>query len=108
MGLAPLLLGLSYFFKLDFLVIEHLALVVVERHEVEVQVLDSVLVQDVLGPDQLAQVQIIKQACLGQGEKLSIVQSAVVSVDAHQAHIQIASAVADVQSLLIGPQAVAQ
>ena len=43
---------------------QELGRMIIERDEVEVEVLNAVFVQDILGANQLAQVQVAQDACL--------------------------------------------
>ena len=77
---------------------------IIEADEVEVYVLDSVLVKQVLGLDELAEIQVVQHAGLGQSEELSVVQGRLVTIDALHAHAmeELVSMVAHVQAFLVG------
>jgi hypothetical protein len=78
--------------------------VVVEGHEVEMQILDAVLLKDALALDELGKVEVVEEACFGQREELSVVvEGALVALDADHAGLT------HVEALLVGrAQTVAQ
>lgn len=106
LALLPVLLRRLLFAELRVVVLQHLLFVVVERHEVEVQVLDAVVFQDVLlRLQQLTQVQVVQDACLCQGEVLvAVVEGAGVLVNALGANtrVNLVHMLAHVKRLLIG------
>lgn len=69
---------------LHILVFQHLVFVIVKTYKVEMKVLDTVIIQDVvLGLQQLTQVQVVEDSCLSQSEVLiAVIQGACVGVNA--------------------------
>lgn len=46
---------------------------IVETYHVEMHVLDSVFLEYALRPDQLTQIEVVEQPCLGQCKELSVI-----------------------------------
>lgn len=93
--------------QFHLLIVQHALVVVVERHEVEVHVLDAVVLKDTLLLYQLAQVQIIQQARLRERKELVVVERRLVALLVNHRvvldHIpQLTLMIAHIKCLLLG------
>ena len=76
---------------------------IAEGNKVEMEIFDSVFVKNALALDKLAEVQVVEESCLRQCEELTIVEGALVSIDAHHSRL------AHVQRFFVcGPKTVAE
>lgn len=74
---------------------------IIERYEIEVQILNSIFFKHSLRSYQLAEVQIMKKACFCQREELPIVEGRLISLNPYHAKSRIAI-LAHIEGLLVG------
>jgi hypothetical protein len=60
--------------QLHLLIVQHALFMVIERHEIEVHVLDAIILQYTLLLNQLTQIQIVQETRLRKREELVVVQ----------------------------------
>ena len=73
---------------------------IMEAYEVEMQVFNTIIIQNILRSDQLTQIQIIQQTCLCQCEELLIIKGRLFSFNS--CHWASTSLVTQVESFLVG------